>query len=664
MKRLRPVALLVTMALAGPAFGACGDGNTSTGDGVPARDDLIGPIVATGAGLPIVATPAGITAALVTNDGEPIEIAVPAGAVPDEVELTVDVVTAPEFVGTRIVAATPALFDIVADDALNWAATDDTTVAPLDAVMYAVDAMHPVAPTLRLGPSGTVFEVPVDITVTIDEESRGTGTSVVPLLIDDEGRVEIAPIVARADDGGTVTVAVTHFSLLVVVGVGGALVSLAIAGPRLLRNTPSLALYALDRGPIAAAARDLPTREELASELFSAALCSNTVIRAWAEPATERPSLYQTLQWLAFKNGEDAIERPAVGAALQSFLTQRAADVRNGVAQPASPGEVFEVAVDAADGDVFDALIQTHNLLRDESDAQRFGRSRYREALARIRPVGQDDEGAWYHLFGTAAYSYLSREARTRLGSGGDASSQAMTDGALVATIEEMFFASEGGDITGDPGEYVIDLRGVTLGVDLFERLALATPEQLAQARLDNAGNCTGSWTTTWGSPSSPEAQQYLVSTSNVMVTTEGPVTYWHPVVGGGTEQDAPVGTLVYHIPIPGPIAGGELRMTIATFHWDYSMGSAAIDGSIDGANWQLLTEIGPPAFGDGTGGGLGGPIPALFVGSQDVWLRVRLVAWGPQAGDGAPWTNTAQHARWDTGTGSDTFQLRVDLTP
>jgi hypothetical protein len=120
----------------------------------------------------------------------------------------------------------------------------------------------------------------------------------------------------------------------------------------------------------------------------------------------------------------------------------------------------------------------------------------------------------------------------------------------------------------------------------------------------------------------------------------------------------------VYRIAVPGPIAGGEIRMTTATFHWDYSRGAAAVDGSTDGTNWQVLDEIGPPAFGAATVGGLSGPLPELFVGADEIWLRVRLGAWGPQAADGAPWTNTSQHARWDSSTAADTFQLTVDLAP
>lgn len=120
----------------------------------------------------------------------------------------------------------------------------------------------------------------------------------------------------------------------------------------------------------------------------------------------------------------------------------------------------------------------------------------------------------------------------------------------------------------------------------------------------------------------------------------------------------------MYRIPIPGVVAGGEIRLTTHTYHWDYSQGSAAVDGSTDGTTWQVLDEIGPPAFGEANQGGLEGPLPELFTGADEVWLRVRLTAWGSQAADGAPWTNTSQHGRADSGTTADTFRLRVDLAP
>lgn len=171
-------------------------------------------------------------------------------------------------------------------------------------------------------------------------------------------------------------------------------------------------------------------------------------------------------------------------------------------------------------------------------------------------------------------------------------------------------------------------------------------------------------WSVAWGDPTTAAAQQYLVSTDNVMTTNEGPVTYWHPAVGGESEADAPLGTLVYRIPIPGPIVGGELRMLIHTYHWDYSQGSAAIDGSLDGTTWEVLSSTGPPAFGEAASGSLDGPLPEMFLGTDEIWLRVRLTAWGPQAADGAPWTNTSQHGRSNAGADTGTFALTVQLAP
>jgi len=97
-----------------------------------------------------------------------------------------------------------------------------------------------------------------------------------------------------------------------------------------------------------------------------------------------------------------------------------------------------------------------------------------RAGLARLRATG-DDPGAWYHMFGTATFTYLARaNARTPLTLAGaiapdwQAEQGALLAGGLVATIEEMFFASASGDMTGDPAEYLFDLRGTQLGVDLF----------------------------------------------------------------------------------------------------------------------------------------------------------------------------------------------------
>ncbi len=102
-----------------------------------------------------------------------------------------------------------------------------------------------------------------------------------------------------------------------------------------------------------------------------------------------------------------------------------------------------------------------------------------------------------------------------------------------------------------------------------------------------------------------------------------------------------------------------SLGMT--TFHWDYSQGHAYLYGSTDGVDWQLLSEVGPPAHGTYNSGGWSGDLPEIFIGAQDIWLEARLYAYGPSAYVGGVRCNTAQLTRWRVG-GGNSFTLEVEL--
>jgi hypothetical protein len=164
--------------------------------------------------------------------------------------------------------------------------------------------------------------------------------------------------------------------------------------------------------------------------------------------------------------------------------------------------------------------------------------------------------------------------------------------------------------------------------------------------------------------PWDPRSNAFITSTSNAEVGTEGNLGggYWRPMVGAETFEATTPGVITFHYGFDRPIAGGELLLTVATFHWAYSRGHAFIDGSTDGVNWQPLVEVEPPDFGQGRGGGLSGALPPMFVGARDIWLRVRLYSWGQDAHRGGIYCNTAQMFRYDPRQTTNTFELMVDL--
>jgi hypothetical protein len=166
------------------------------------------------------------------------------------------------------------------------------------------------------------------------------------------------------------------------------------------------------------------------------------------------------------------------------------------------------------------------------------------------------------------------------------------------------------------------------------------------------------------GDPRTPQAQQYIVGTSNAETYLEPPVVLWKPIRGGATLATTTPGVVTYRFPFPRPASRAHLFTNLPAFHWSYSRGFNRLLGSTDGVNWQLLMEVQTPAFGAANGGFYNADLPASLMGTTEIWLRVELYSFGPNAAAGGVWTNTAQHARFDVNLRNTTFALDVDYEP
>lgn len=175
-------------------------------------------------------------------------------------------------------------------------------------------------------------------------------------------------------------------------------------------------------------------------------------------------------------------------------------------------------------------------------------------------------------------------------------------------------------------------------------------------------GEPTGSFGHSYGSPASPAGLNYVSSTTNAEVAQEGDDWYWRPMFGAETLAETDPGVITFRFPFESRVLGGRLFLRMTTFHWDYSQGHAFLYGSTDGVDWQLLSELEPPAHGGWAGGGWSGDLPEMFIGATDIWLEVRLFAYGPTANAGGVRCNTAQFSRWNQGLGGNTFELEVEL--
>ena len=172
-------------------------------------------------------------------------------------------------------------------------------------------------------------------------------------------------------------------------------------------------------------------------------------------------------------------------------------------------------------------------------------------------------------------------------------------------------------------------------------------------------------WDYRFQDPATGSAQVHLADVSNAHVTSDV-ANYWIPDVGGleffGRDNpgDTPPGIITYRFSFTNPALAARIRTDTATFHFSYSRGHNYLLASGDGVSWEVINEVTPP---DNEGdpprsGYYDGLLPGSVLGQTELWIRVELYSYGPQAPAGA--TNTAQHARfWESGA-RDTFILEV----
>ena len=168
-----------------------------------------------------------------------------------------------------------------------------------------------------------------------------------------------------------------------------------------------------------------------------------------------------------------------------------------------------------------------------------------------------------------------------------------------------------------------------------------------------------------YGDPYSDEADDYIVSTSNAELSTEGNFRFWKPIVGGTSMPGTDPAVITYHFEFSEPVGEAQLFMRTDTFHWSYSQGYTFIYGSVDGVDWVLLKETEPPESGEWNPGNFSGLLPDdPFLGATDIWLKAELYSYGSSAPAGGVYTNTAEHSRYDVTRDNTTFSLQVNFIP
>lgn len=159
------------------------------------------------------------------------------------------------------------------------------------------------------------------------------------------------------------------------------------------------------------------------------------------------------------------------------------------------------------------------------------------------------------------------------------------------------------------------------------------------------------------------QADRHLVKSSNIMKWNdpreELRVNYWGPQTNG-TE-----GILVYRFRFPGRTARINLSAEVSCWdfekhHGGFGRGAAALEASRDGTDWVTLQDD-IRAGRWGVSGTIDGDLPPELLGTEELWLKVRLLT--EQAEPKAGYT-VAQFSRAVPGVNRKVFSVAADCVP
>jgi hypothetical protein len=365
--------------------------------------------------------------------GDPIDI----GIVPSTPYPSIDVLADHE----------PGVFTALVEYSAGMPVGESLT-HPLYTPYFLIADAEPVGPAFEFTPAGTEFTAP--ITVTMPAGSLAIGDDEVGLVLvrSEDGTWEAVPVIVGAD--GAVTFEMDHFS--------------GLSFWRIGKNFLSNPLAAVSPTRLAAANRtiDAGSTPAIIGALTQLAVCpGGTGTEPHAGPELVPASMLDLLNYLGRDRGEISPRADAISAELETWVEQQR--IASGTAAPHSVrlADLFAMALERTEGGVFEALVATHALLRDNrTQPGQIGNPFY-DALEPVRGDGGDEPGATYHLFGMAIYSFAYEYNRDtgRLGT-------FIPDAETTARLEEGWVS---GDLVSDAEEYVIDLRGAELGRELYQ---------------------------------------------------------------------------------------------------------------------------------------------------------------------------------------------------
>lgn len=395
--------------------------------------------------------------------------------------------------GSDLLRGEPALL-VALNDAV-WSPTARSRVVPQQLALALLMGMDFAGPAIRLEPAGARFPKPVEVSVPLALLSVPPGSALVPVLRDEGGTWEVLSDFSIDEAAGVVRVRVPHFSVLqflsILPGVFGSMVVAKVPYVGKVVGTAVTAKQKVTNAYFAALNIDLlrdlvehervtlPSVDTTLREFIAAASCARqplkkltanvdpvrlTAYLASYEHGPEIQSGYgrqgnavevYLASWFSFRLKELARRPYADTTAAWQKVAWRGE-------QTLSYADVFGKALELTSGNVWRALVASHNFLRTIHKNDASARDIYNHVLRPYRGDGRDEAGAAYHFFGTALYAYAYASWR--------ATPMVTSESAIL--IEEGIWS---GDIHSDPRETAVDLQGADLGARLYGELRSPT---------------------------------------------------------------------------------------------------------------------------------------------------------------------------------------------
>ena len=415
--------------------------------------------------------PDGGRVAIADSDatGGGISLDVPAGALSTSTTITLS--TSPRTVDDLrgLADEQPEVWSGLADYALD---DSSTLLDPVFGPLVLAGLTQLTGPVIEFGPNGLRLTEPAEVVVPLDLLDFPDGTVPVVLLQGDDGW-EIVDGAVVDVTRGVLRFDVNHFSRSFI----GRILSNMVSNPT-ASATPAQyqqALETLAAGP----------SEAVSDGVMRAILCRDRV----SFDATAIPDASTILDYLGFESVRISRAPSGAGNRIRDVLrahfnTSLAAN--NRTPHDYSFDALMQLAMNETNGDPFQALVLAHDVLRDNRNSPSV-----QGVMQNVRGDNGDENGARYHLLGTAVYAFAYEYLRASNQTGTFWPPRAET----VVRWEEAWVS---GDIRTDTVEYAVDRLGARLGRDLYrEYAALAAGHRSEFAELLCAGSDSSTTTTT-----------------------------------------------------------------------------------------------------------------------------------------------------------------------